>query len=670
MLRSIASLFLFLVIYSCRDKPPGIFPDDHELANQYFQEDANWYINNVPFFECSDKQLEEVYYYRWKLYKSHIRNTGPGEYVITEFIVHMPWDKDPWCTINAASMHHIYEGRWLKDDRYMDGYLNHLYKQGGNNRNYSESIADAAYARYLVNGDPTLLFLHLDSMKTIYDAWYDHWDSTRNLYYIPAMPDATEYNIAGVDASGGKAGFDSGVAFRPTINSYMYGNARAISQIAKLKNDQTTANEYAQISSILKANVMQYLWNDTLQHFSDRYKQDNQFVHNWDFIRGRELAGFAPWYFNLPDGNVKYHSTWKYLTDTGFLTGAFGLRTNEPTYEYYFKQFAYYNGRRSSQWNGPSWPFQSSMTITAMANFLHDYRQDVVSTTDYLNHLRLYAKQHYLPDGKINLVENYDPDKGGPIVHEYWGNHYNHSTFNNLIISGLCGIRPSPGDSLIIDPLIDSSIQYFYLSKLSYHGQQLTVVYDADGEKYQWGKGLHVWVDNEKVGLTKTGKGYQLYIGPVIARRPETIAANYALNIRRKNFPVASASVNASLDTTLYKAVDGRIWFFPEVNNWWTTEGSTADEDWYALDFGQPRVVSNVKLYLFADGKLFDVPKNLSVEYENDGEWKPVKLREGNLTIFANTETTIPFEKISTNKIRVVFMYKELNVALTEIEVY
>lgn len=43
--------------------------DSNKLANQYFKEDAQWYINNIPFFECSDKKIQEVYYYRWKLYK-------------------------------------------------------------------------------------------------------------------------------------------------------------------------------------------------------------------------------------------------------------------------------------------------------------------------------------------------------------------------------------------------------------------------------------------------------------------------------------------------------------------------------------------------------------------------------------------------------------------------
>ena len=222
-------------------------------------------------------------------------------------------------------------------------------------------------------------------------------------------------------------------------------------------------------------------------------------MHYWDFIRGRELAGFAPWYFNLPDDNPVYNSAWKHLTDTSQLLGKYGFRTNEPSYEYYFKQFVYFEGQRGSQWNGPSWPYQTSQALTAMANFLNDYKQDVITNSDYLHSLRLFTKQHYLPDGKINLVENYDPNKGGPIVYYYWSNHYLHSSYNNLVISGLCGIRPSEDDNLVINPLVDSTINYFCLSGLNYHGHKLTIVYDKDGTKYNAGKGLMVYVDGEKV---------------------------------------------------------------------------------------------------------------------------------------------------------------------------
>lgn len=275
---SFALCSLTILLVGCGDKSHDSILDKAVLANQYYQEDAQWYLDNVPFFECSDKQVEQVYYYRWKLYKAHLRNVGVNSFVTTEFINDVSWDRDSYSTINAATMHHIYEGRWLKDDRYMNGYIDYMYQQGGNNRSYSESIADAAYARYLVNADADFLVAQLDSMKQQYEAWYDHYDSSKHLYYIPAMPDATEYTIASIDASGGKDGFAGGEAFRPTINSYMYGNAQAISHIAAMKGDTATSRIYLERAAQLKANVEQSLWNDSLQHFTDRFKVSNQYV--------------------------------------------------------------------------------------------------------------------------------------------------------------------------------------------------------------------------------------------------------------------------------------------------------------------------------------------------------------------------------------------------------
>ncbi|RYF90327.1 MAG: glycogen debranching protein, partial [Chitinophagaceae bacterium] len=483
---SVMCMLLFLAACKQEEQIDHVL-DTTALARQHFKEDAAWYEVNVPFFECSDKQIEEVYYYRWKLYKAHLRNTGRDSFVVTEFINDMGWDRDPYSTINAATMHHIYEGRWLRDDRYMDGYIDYMYHQGGNNRSYSESIADASYARFLVNADTGFLATRLDSIKQKYEDWYDHYDTSKQLYYTPAMPDATEYTIASIDASGGKDGFEGGDAFRPTINSYMYGNAIAIANIAAMKGDTATQQLYLERAATIKANVERFLWHDSMQHFIDRYKVNNQYVQYWDFIRGRELAGMVPWYFNLPEN--KYSVAWRQVVDTTRLVGAYGLRTNEPSYEYYFKQFVFFQGQRGSQWNGPSWPFQTSLVLTGMANVLNDYEQEIINNTDYLKLLRQYTSQHYLPNGSLNLVENYDPNSGGPIVYYYWSNHYNHSSFNNLIITGLCGIRPEAGDSLTVHPLIDSSIRYFALDNISYHGHRLSVLYDRDGSRYKLGKG-------------------------------------------------------------------------------------------------------------------------------------------------------------------------------------
>ena len=43
-----------------------------------------------------------------------------------------------------------------------------------------------------------------------------------------------------------------GEAFRPTINSYMYGNAMAIARIAAMKGDEDNSKEYLQKATELK----------------------------------------------------------------------------------------------------------------------------------------------------------------------------------------------------------------------------------------------------------------------------------------------------------------------------------------------------------------------------------------------------------------------------------
>ena len=643
----------------------------HKLAKEYFLEDAQWYYDNIPFFECSDKKIQDVYYYRWKLYKAHIRNVGQDGYIITEFLDNVSWDKEPFCSLNDATGFHIYEGRWLKDNQYLDGYIDYMYRGGGNDRHFSEGIADAAYARYLVNADSAFITSQLGIMQHIYNLWLDHYDLSKNLYYIEPLLDATEYTISSIDATGGKDGFTGGHAFRPTINSFMYGNAMAISKLGRLKGDSSISQEYFKKAIDLKANIQNSLWNESFKHFTDRYQVNNKYVHYWDFIRGRELAGYVPWCYNIPENSSKYNLAWTHIIDSTEILGKYGLRTVEPSYEYYMKQYRYEGVKPECQWNGPSWPFQTTQALIAMANLLNNYTQNIIKSTDYLNILRLYTQQHYSKNGQLNLQEDYNPDTGKPIVGLYRSSHYNHSGYNDLIITGLCGIRPSEGNILVINPLVDNSIRYYCLDDILYHGYKITVVYDKDGTKYNLGKGLTVFANGKKVAVEEKQGKYHITIGaPVINKSSHVV--NIALNILRKGYPVPSASVNSITDS-LYQAIDGRIWYFPEIKNRWSTMGSSSSNNWYALDFGEIRNVSSVNLFFYADGKTFEKPDEYDLEYWNGGKWLPVKVKDRTPSLpTGNTVNKISFDKIATTQLRINFKNEEKSfaVALTEIEMY
>jgi hypothetical protein len=648
------------------------------LAARYFGNDAHWFEKNIPFFDCSDPQITRIYYYRWQLYKSHLKDLGRRGYIVTEFLDDVGWALKPYQSLNDATAFHINEGRWLKDNCYLDDYINFMYS-GGNDRHFSEAIAAAVYARYLVNGDRAFAIKNLESMKHIYQLWTNRYDPAKGLYSIEPILDATEYTISSIDASGGRDGFLHGDAFRPTINSFMFANAVAISKLAVLAGDTNSAETFAANAAAIRDAVETNLWNSDLQHFIDRYQGDNQFVHYWDFIRGRELAGYVPWAFELPDSDLKYNASWKHLLSPEELAGPYGLRTVEPSYEYYMRQYRYVSvdGRQlpECQWNGPTWPFDTTLVLEAMANLLNDYTQDVVQADDYVRLLKQYTRQHYL-HGEPDLQEDYNPDTGNVIVGLPRSHHYNHSGYDDLIISGLVGLRPRADDVLEVNPLIPTdpkstnSIEYFCLENVPYHGQLVTIVYDRDGRHYTRGAGLSIYVNGRQVLMPSAlGRKTITISGPRISATSHPV--DLAVNMVRNGFPVTTASVNNSTDE-LYLAVDGRVWFYPNVRNYWSNAGSQSVEDWFSVDFGIEEQFGSAQLYFYADDTNFRVPANYTIQYWKNGNWLDVP--DSHMTPrkpLANGENTIVFRPVNTSRLRVLFTNpKQAAVALVEMKTF
>ena len=210
------------------------------LAAEAFGADAPWYLENIPFLEIDDPEIQRTFYYRWKVYRSHLRQIGGQGLVETEFLADVPWARHPYTDLNDSSSFHILEGRWLRNPAIARSLVDHLYTGGGNDRHFSESIAAATLAWTQVTGDPLPALEHLDTMEHVYSLWDDHFDARRGLYWIEPLTDATEYTIASIDASGAgftedpsrkqdENGFRGGYAYRPSINSYQYANA--ISQL-------------------------------------------------------------------------------------------------------------------------------------------------------------------------------------------------------------------------------------------------------------------------------------------------------------------------------------------------------------------------------------------------------------------------------------------------------
>lgn len=645
------------------------------LAAENFGADAPWFLENIPFLEIDDREIQEIYYYRWKLYRSHIREIGEEGTTVLEFLGNVPWARQPDTDLNDSASFHLHEGRWLRDPRVVDDLIEHLYQGGANDRHFSESIADATESTTLVTGDPSPGVRQLGAMERIFNAWDDHFDAGRNLYWIEPLLDATEYTISSIDASGAgftanpstdqnRNGFTGGFAFRPSINSYQYANALAIAHFAEAAGKPGVAEDYRLRASKIRAATLAQLWNPGLEHFTDRYQRSTPFVTSGDFIRGRELVGYVPWMYGLPPREVigtDYAAAWRHLLASEELGGADGLRTVEPSYPRYLTQYRYdaSTGRPECQWNGPSWPFQTSQALTGLANLLNDYPPAGVTREDYLRLLRQYTHQHFDAQGKPDLQEDYNPDSGKPIVGLARSHHYNHSTYIDLVLNGLIGIRPRADDILEVNPLLPnsttqgaSSIRFFAVEDVAYHGHRVSVVYDEDGRHYHLGRGLTVFVDEQRVW----GPGSLARVEVKLPMNSMTSASprrvDLAVNPGFATGPRAIVSSQAA-GGPAEEAIDGRLWFFPEIANGWSpAEGDP--HPIFTVDLREARTVGAVELAFFSDGQSVQPPRSYRLQYKSAEGWSDIEQQPLPSPV-ANGITCIHFLAVRTQELRLLF---------------
>jgi hypothetical protein len=470
---------------------------------------AKWMEDNVPRFECPDKEIEEIYHFRWWTFRKHLKETPDG-FIITEFLPKVSWS-GKHNAINCPAGHHYREGRWIRDPKYLNDYSMFWFRKGGNPRAYSFWAADSIHQRALVLGDFTLAVELLPDLVANYQQWEQKKLCPDGLFWQIDDRDGMEVSIGG---SGRRA----------TINSYMYGDARAIACIARAAGKRDIEKEYTAKAENLRKLVNEVLWDKEALFYKTRPRpnDDNDASTAASLVDVRELHGFTPWYFHLPEPGRGYEIAWRQLMDTKGFKAPFGPTTAEQRHPRFKVS---YEGHEC-QWNGPSWPFATAVTLTALANVLNDYPQREISREDYFETLATYAKSHRLKrdDGAVVpwIDENLNPFTGDWIARtrlKAWkdgtwnpakggverGKDYNHSTFCDLVITGLAGLRPRADDKVEVNPLVpDDKWDFFCLDRVPYHGRMLTILYDCTGRKYGKGAGLRVFADGSEIGFSPT----------------------------------------------------------------------------------------------------------------------------------------------------------------------
>ncbi|HVO43155.1 MAG TPA: discoidin domain-containing protein, partial [Aggregatilineales bacterium] len=621
-------------------------------------DDYQWMLDNIPLFDSPDSTFNAVYYFRWQNFRKHIKAVPETyRYVITEFWQPVSWGTK-YQTINAAAGHHVREGRWLWTPDFVDGYLTFWMKDpGATPRNYSFWAADTYWNRYLVDADKDFLIGFENALIANYNGWSEtHFDLQKGLFWQVPISDGMECELTALESGQGCFG---GQGYRPTINSYMYGDAIAIQKIAQLAGDPDTANTFAAKAAALKAKLQSQLWDSSMGFFVDVRRDTNAFVD------GREEMGYVPWYFDLPDGD--YASAWHYLMDPNYFYTPYGPTTLERGHRLFVTTNATTNPT-GNNWNGPSWPYATSQTLTAMANLLDDYRQSVVNSADYFHLLTIYTKSQF-KDGQPALEEQLDPLDGSWPVGFARSPWYNHSTYADLIITGLVGLRPRADNTVQVSPLLpDNTWDYFALDRVPYHGHSLTILWDRTGEHYHRGQGLQVFADGTRIAAAPTLSSVS---GTLPSAPPPTPAprTNLALNTKGSGYPEPSASFTYGADS-VWQAVDGVFAYtIDQPRNRWTSFSSGNLSDWFAVDFGTAQSIDTIEIYPYDDDGGVQTPTSYDVQYWDGTNWidAPNQIKTAPpAPILADR-----FNAVTTQKVRVLFTQQPGTFSgLTEIEVY
>jgi hypothetical protein len=482
--------------------------DEREATGQDTVDEWPWMQSNIPLFDSSNKQFEEMYYFRWYAWQKHLVSTPRG-YIITEWL---PKPADPEGFFGAlpdAAPFHLAEARWLRNPRIASDYARMWADPNAGPRKYSFAWAESVREVTLVTGDPKLGTDLLDALTANYQAWEaSNLDRSVGLFWSIDTRDAMEKSI-------------SGDGYRPTLNSYMVGDARAIAGFARAAQKTSLAGDYSASADHLERLIETKLWNPKDRFYEvvspaadSGIRKEKRFKDPGTRLQlagVRELIGYIPWGFYTPA--AAHDVAWRQLFDPDGFAGKFGPTTAERR----SPRFRFASDDQCT-WNGPSWPYATTQTLLALANLLNGPAQSDIGSQQYYQLFSNYVlSQHTkLPSGRVIdwIDEDLDADTDEWIAKDMLiakhkqvgrGNYYNHSGFADPLITGLIGLRPRADSRIIIHPLLPAGQwSYFAIDGLPYHGHLLAIVFDQTGKNYQRGRGLMLFVDGKKVASRAT----------------------------------------------------------------------------------------------------------------------------------------------------------------------
>ena len=451
---------------------------------KFFDKEKGIYVflkENLPIFTCSDKTIEEIYYFRAYTLAKHVKINRYGKFILTEWLDTESWIKETDGAISCPVGHHLTELKWWKNGKQIaEDYINFWCDHPDELYYYNNWFIYAVWDYCAQTGTMDFAYSIVDKLISYFEKFESGHKANCGIYKGVDNYDGMEISI-------------SGYGLRPTINAYVYASAYAIYKILEYGGENEKAKYYKAFAEDLRKKVNEKLFvdgfyqNRPLEEGEEMARYIPKFSNPNQDYNVKELIGYVPFYFEMEE--KEYVSAWRYVTDEKTFYAPYGLTCADMSHP----QFNF-NFNHMCLWNGPVWPFATTQTLVALAKTLRKNADAPVDKKDYCKLLKQYANSQYITlDGVKRpwIDEDLDGQTGAWIARDWMhkrdlpykdrGRDYNHSAYIDLVLGGLVGAYVENGETKFY-PLIDKTeIAEFSVKGLQIGGKEYDITYDEKG---------------------------------------------------------------------------------------------------------------------------------------------------------------------------------------------
>jgi hypothetical protein len=497
-------------------------PDD--LFARHQREYNKWFADNVPYFDSADPGFKKMWFYRWWVVRFNMTEADTPDLSQYRFYEGKLGFDNP---ITFAVPAQLKELTYLRDPKFALSQIRNTYR----NLSPTGAVIDPpgspywgeTYSHWIA---AAILELHrvqpiaLDTLRALLPdmardvrAWVTAFDPDGD-----GLPQSARPRITGYDLDILSYWYFNGTKLdmrerppdleRVDFASFVYANARAVSELARLASNLPLERELSDVADHIRSAALKSLWDDETHFFYPQRAEDNARAPI------RELHGFFPFLTGLAPDEPRYRTALQRFVDPGEFWARF---PPVITSLYEYKRWTWEMDGLTRNIA----PHPISMGARTLIQVLKYYDQKAVTPDHFMELMRRYNElvfpgvNPFDPYWRPNVHEYYskwEPNQSVPRPKPSDISHDFHSMFCSLVVEGVVGLTPRSDDKIELRPAA-LSWSHFLLDRLRYHGKDLTIVWDQPDGRRQYPdlpEGFSLFVDG-KLAFTRTLLGSVLY---------------------------------------------------------------------------------------------------------------------------------------------------------------